>query len=139
MKHAALAIAPTEPARVALAHLTTPLQPLRFTVGGAGFWLKRDDYTGGELAGNKVRKLEYLLAEAKAQGATVLITCGGEQSNHARATAAAAARLGLRCHLVLRTVDPAAPPPLVGNLLLDMLVGADVTWISHLHWQQRDR
>ncbi|MBP9085815.1 MAG: pyridoxal-phosphate dependent enzyme [Kofleriaceae bacterium] len=133
------ALAATEPKRIPLANLPTPLHPLRFTVAGAGFWLKRDDFTGGELAGNKVRKLEYLVAEAKAQGATVLITCGGEQSNHARATAAAAARLGLRCHLVLRTVEPAAPPPLVGNLLIDMLVGAEVSWISHLQWKQRDQ
>lgn len=133
------ALGATEPARIALANLPTPLQSLRFTVAGAAFWLKRDDFTGGELAGNKVRKLEYLVAEATAQGATVLITCGGEQSNHARATAAAAARLGLRCHLVLRTVEPAAPPPLVGNLLIDMLVGAEISWISHLQWKQRDQ
>jgi D-cysteine desulfhydrase len=139
MEHVAQALAATEPARIGLANLPTPLQPLRFTVAGAQFWLKRDDFTGGELSGNKVRKLEYLVAEAQAQGASVLITCGGEQSNHARATAAAAARLGLRCHLVLRTVDPAAPPPLVGNLLIDMLVGAEVSWISHLQWKQRDQ
>ena len=139
MEYAAQPLIASEPARIALANLPTPLQPLRFTVDGAKIWLKRDDFTGGELAGNKVRKLEYLVAEAKALGATVLITCGGEQSNHARATAAAAARLGLRCHLVLRTVDPAVPPPLVGNLLINMLVGAEVSWISQLQWKQRDQ
>lgn len=139
MEYAAQALIASEPARITLANLPTPLQPLRFTVAGAQFWLKRDDFTGGELSGNKVRKLEYLVAEAKAQGATVLVTCGGEQSNHARATAAAAARLGLRCHLVLRTIDPAAPPPLVGNLLINMLVGAEISWISQLQWKHRDQ
>ncbi len=132
-------LAACEPSRLALANLPTPLQSLRFTAGGAPFWIKRDDFTGTEMSGNKVRKLEYLLAEAQAQGATVLITCGGEQSNHARATAAAAARLGLRCHLVLRTVDPASPPAPVGNLLINYLVGADISWISHLQWKQRDQ
>src|SRR5512140_1414713 len=73
-------------------------------------WLKRDDHTGSELMGNKVRKLEYLMAEALQQKATHVVTCGGEQSNHARATAMAATQLGLRSVLVLRTETPERPP-----------------------------
>src|SRR5512140_1758728 len=82
-------------------------------------WLKRDDHTGSELMGNKVRKLEYLMAEAIDQGATHVITCGGEQSNHARATAFAAAQLGMASVLILRCDDPAHPPAATGNILLD--------------------
>jgi D-cysteine desulfhydrase len=127
-----------EPARLHLANLPTPLQKLRFSAGGSQFWIKRDDFTGCELSGNKVRKLEYLVAQAQSQNATVLITCGGEQSNHARATAIVAAQLGLKCHLVLRTVDPSSPPAPAANLLMNCLVGAEISWISHVQWRQRD-
>ncbi len=112
------------PSRLALAQLPTPLQPLRRLQqarGGPLVWLKRDDLTGAELSGNKVRKLEFLLAEAQQQGCDALITCGGIQSNHCRATALAAARLGMRCHLILRGL-PAADSD--GNQLLDELCGA---------------
>ena len=93
------------PPKVSLARLATPLEPLPRASAALGveLLLKRDDLTGAALSGNKVRKLEYLLAEALALGADTVITCGGEQSNHARATAMAAAQLGLRCVLVLRT------------------------------------
>ena len=74
-------------------------------------YVKRDDLTGAELTGNKARKLEFLLADALARGADTVITCGGEQSNHARATAIAAVRLGLQVRLLLRTRDPKKPPP----------------------------
>ena len=95
---------PREPARVRLANVPTRGHWLRYDAGvGARFWLKRDDHTGSELMGNKVRKLEYLLAEAQVHGATHVITCGGEQSNHARATALAATQLGMRSVLVLRS------------------------------------
>src|SRR5262249_2913298 len=81
--------------------------------------------------------LEFLLGEAQDQGADIVITCGGEQSNHARATALAAARLGLGAHLVLRTDDPAQPPATTGNILLDRLAGATITWISRADWRER--
>lgn len=128
------------PPSVELAHLPTPLLPLerlaeRFDTQ---FLCKRDDLTGAVLSGNKVRKLEFLLAEALDEGAGGVITCGGEQSNHARATAMAAARLGLRSHLMLRTADPSAPPPSVGNVLLDRLAGASIEWISADDYARRD-
>jgi D-cysteine desulfhydrase len=128
------------PPKVSLARLATPLQPLPRASAALGVELlvKRDDLTGAALSGNKVRKLEYLLAEALAAGADTVITCGGEQSNHARATAVAAAQLGLRCVLVLRTDDPARPPGASGNILLDRLVGAELRFISRRQWQDRD-
>jgi D-cysteine desulfhydrase len=128
------------PPRLALARAGTPLEPLPRTSAALGVevLVKRDDLTGAELTGNKVRKLEYLLADALARGADTVITCGGEQSNHARATALAAARAGLRCHLVLRTDDPARPPAATGNILLDRLAGATLRWISRPDWARRD-
>ena len=129
---------PDEPARVALANLPTRGHWLRFNPG-ARIYLKRDDQTGSELSGNKVRKLEYLLAEAQAERATHVITCGGEQSNHARATALAAAQLGMQSVLILRTDDPGRPPAPTGNILLDRLAGADIAWISRPAWRDRNR
>jgi len=111
-----------------LAILPTPIHPagrLSSLLGSGKVLLKRDDLTGIALSGNKVRKLEYCAADALARGADVLITCGGPQSNHARATAAVAAKLGLGCHLVLNG-SPGAPPD--GNLFLDLLFGARVTF-----------
>lgn len=129
-----------EPPRVALANQPTRGHWLRYGERvGTPIWLKRDDHTGSELMGNKVRKLEYLMAEALAQRATHVITCGGEQSNHARATAMAAAQLGLASVLVLRTDDPARPPAATGNILLDQLVGAELVWISRPAWRDRNR
>lgn len=117
--------------RVALQHAPTPLQPLArlsAALGGPEIWIKRDDCTGLALGGNKVRKLEFLLGEAKAQGADTIITAGGPQSNHACQTAAAAARLGLDCVLILTDAvagrDPAYHAN--GNLLLDDLFGARI-------------
>jgi D-cysteine desulfhydrase len=105
------------PPRLSLARTPTPLE--RSARVGARldttlFW-KRDDLTGAELSGNKIRKLEVLLADAEVQGADTLITCGAEQSNHCRATAFAAAQRGLGCILLLRVPDPAAPPALAAN------------------------
>lgn len=131
-------IHPAEPPRLHLAQLPTGGHWLRERWGGAPIWMKRDDHTGGELSGNKIRKLEYLLAEAKAQGATVVLTCGGEQSNHARATALAAARAGMKSLLVLRTTDPASPPAATGNIFLDRLVGSELRWISYPQWRDRN-
>ncbi len=111
--------------RLSLAALPTPVQPLPRLSAELGFRLlvKRDDLTGLAFGGNKTRKLELLLAEAQAQGAEVVLTTGAAQSNHCRQTAAAAARLGLACHLVLME-----PPKPSGNLLLDGLLGARITW-----------
>ena len=76
------------PSKIKLANLPTPIQEISFQ--GKKFFMKRDDFTGMELSGNKVRKLEYILAQAKKEKADIIFTCGGEQSNHARATAIAA-------------------------------------------------
>jgi len=116
---------------VRLALLPTPLEPLpRLSrmLGGPEIWIKRDDCTGLGLGGNKARPLEYLLAEAIGQQADVLITTGGLQSNHARQTAAAAARYGLECILVLIDAVPGRDDAYrtSGNLLLDRLFGAQV-------------
>ena len=116
------------PPKLSFAHLPTPLEPLpRLSahLGGADIWIKRDDQTGLAGGGNKTRKLEYLLAEAQAQNARTVITVGAPQSNHCRQTAAAAARVGLRCVLVLRG-DP--PAKITGNILLDDLLGAEIVW-----------
>jgi len=129
-----------EPPRVPLANQPTRGHYLRFGADlGPRFWLKRDDHTGSELMGNKVRKLEYLMAEAVAAQATCVITCGGEQSNHARATAMAATQLGMTSLLILRTDDPSRPPAATGNILLDRLVGAEIQWISKPAWRDRNR
>ncbi|MFZ5822774.1 MAG: D-cysteine desulfhydrase family protein [Bacillota bacterium] len=114
------------PQRVELALTPTPLQhlPRLSRETGVEFWIKRDDLTGDMgLSGNKARKLEYLVGAAVAAGATHLLTTGGPQSNHARATAAAAARLGLKAVLILAGRDPGRRE---GNLLLDELFGAEV-------------
>ena len=129
-----------EPPRVPLANLPTRGHWLRYgDQVGAKIWVKRDDQTGSELMGNKVRKLEYLFAEALAQRADHVLTCGGEQSNHARATALAAAQLGLRCTLILRCDDPSHPPAPTANILLDRLAGAELRWITRPAWRDRNR
>src|SRR5437868_2958211 len=136
-----------EPPRIPLANLPTRGHWLRYGQtdrprGDAErfrVWIKRDDHTGSELMDNKVRKLEYLMAEAVAQDATHVITCGGEQSNHARATAFAAAQLGMKSILILRTDDPTKPPAPTGNILLDRLVGAELVWITRPAWRDRNR
>jgi D-cysteine desulfhydrase len=129
-----------EPARVPLANQPTRGHWLRYDAGvGTKIWLKRDDHTGSELMGNKVRKLEYLMAEALQLKATHVITCGGEQSNHARATALAATQLGLKTVLILRTDHPEQPPAPTGNILLDRLCGAEIRWISRPAWKDRTR
>jgi len=122
-----------EQKRVSLAYLPTPiieLTRLSQFLGGPRLFIKRDDLTGLALGGNKTRKLEYILAEALAQGADCLITAGAIQSNHCRQTAAAAATLGLECHLVL---GGEAPELANGNVILDTLLGA------HLHWSGDNR
>jgi D-cysteine desulfhydrase family pyridoxal phosphate-dependent enzyme len=119
--------------RVALAHLPTPLEEmprLREVLGGGPrLLIKRDDQTGLATGGNKTRKLEFLVAEALAQEADTLVTAGGPQSNHCRQTAAAAAKIGLRCVLVLGG-RPLPRAQWDGNLLLDDLLGAEARWVG---------
>ncbi|MFN2222953.1 MAG: D-cysteine desulfhydrase family protein [Candidatus Promineifilaceae bacterium] len=120
---------PRYPARVSLAHLPTPLEKMERLTGylkGPQLFIKRDDQTGLALGGNKTRKLEFLVADALAQGKNHLITTGAAHSNHCRQTAAAAASQGLGCTLVLRGQPPSGP--LTGNLLLDHLLGAEFCW-----------
>lgn len=112
-----------------LAHLPTPLERmdrLSAELGGPEIWIKRDDCTGLSTGGNKTRKLEFLMAEAEAQGADVVMTQGATQSNHARQTAAFAAKMGMKCHILLedRTGSNDQNYNTNGNVLLDHLHGA---------------
>ena len=114
--------------RVHINLLPTPLIELKRLadfLGGPRIFMKRDDLTGLGLGGNKTRKLEFLLGEAQKQNCDTVITGGAMQSNHCRQTAAAAAAVGLECHLALGGEKPAFPD---GNLLLDYLFGARVHW-----------
>lgn len=101
---------------------------------GVNIYIKRDDQTGSEISGNKIRKLEYSIYEAIENGCDTLITCGGIQSNHARATAAAGIKLGMRAILVLRSDET---PELEGNYFLDKVIGADVRIISSDDYRER--
>lgn len=112
-----------------LAHLPTPLERLdrlSAELGGPEIWIKRDDCTGLSTGGNKTRKLEFLMAEAEAQGADMVMTQGATQSNHARQTAAFAAKLGIPCHILLEDRTGSNDPNYNnnGNVLLDHLHGA---------------
>ncbi|MFA6505663.1 MAG: D-cysteine desulfhydrase family protein [Treponemataceae bacterium] len=116
--------------RVSLGQFPTPIEEmprLSEALGGPRLFVKRDDQTGLAGGGNKTRKLEFSVAEAMRRGSDTLITLGGVQSNHCRQTAAAAAKIGLRCILVLRGYPPVSWN---GNLLLDKLLGAEVVF-SH--------
>ena len=118
-------------ARRRFCHLPTPLEPLprlSAELGGPQLLVKRDDLTGLAFGGNKTRKLEFLLGQAQADGADTLVTAGGVQSNHCRQTAAAAARHGLGCALVLqrRVAWNHQGYERGGNVLLDRLAGAEV-------------
>lgn len=116
--------------RLQIAHLPTPVEPLSRlsqTLEGPDLFVKRDDQTGLAFGGNKTRKLEFLIAQAQEHGARTLITAGAIQSNHCRQTAAAAARFGYDCLLVLAGEKPSQPS---GNLLLDFLVGAEIVWTT---------
>ena len=118
-----------KPAKHSLANLPTriDLMPVISRQLGVSIYLKRDDQTGSEYCGNKVRKIEYAVAEALKHGCDTLITCGGIQSNHCRATAAVAAKLGLKSILLLRIDEQ---PPICGNYLLDLLFGAEVRFCN---------
>lgn len=119
--------------RLQLGEFPTPLQELKnlgHALGGPRIFIKRDDQTGLGLGGNKLRKLEYALADAAAQGATVVITVGGPQSNHVRLTTAACNKLGLKTVLVIRGKRPEKPS---GNLLIDHILGP-----SEIHYVGAD-
>jgi D-cysteine desulfhydrase len=123
--------------RLHFAHLPTPVEELpRLSafLGGARLSVKRDDQTGLAFGGNKTRKLEFLVAEAKAQGARTLISAGAVQSNHCRQTAAAAARFGFECILVLTGESPARSS---ANYLLDGLFGAQVVHVRERAERER--
>ena len=126
------------PKKESFAHLPTPIHflPRISAELGVEVFLKRDDFTGLEWSGNKVRKLEYLFHEAKNKGATCVITCGGVQSNHCRATAALAAREGLQCILLLRGEEPKS---FQANFLLDKLFGAQIFYLTNeQYYNQND-
>jgi D-cysteine desulfhydrase len=128
----------TLPERYPLAHVPTPIEKLERLsqiFEGPEIYIKRDDLTGIGKTGNKVRKLEFLVAEALREGCQMLITCGGIQSNHARATALAAAKVGIKSHLVLRDSTGAETD---GNLFIDRLVGSEVTFITTQEFEQVD-
>ena len=133
------------PESLALAQLPTPLQPLdRLSAqySGPRIWVKRDDLTDCALSGNKIRKLEFTLARALAEGCDTLITCGGVQSNHCRATAILGARLGLKVHLILRDEELDGDQQSIapdGNLLLDYLAGAEISIYPKAEFQARQR
>lgn len=135
--------------RLRLANLPTPIdRSARLdALVGAQVFIKRDDLTGGVDGGNKLRKLEFLMGEAQKRGATTILTCGAMQSNHARATASTAARLGMKCVLLLwareNTTGPgvAAPKSALGtegNQLLDRLLGAEIRVISLAEYKNRN-
>ena len=124
--------------RVPLCHRPTALEPMdRLTAylgGGPKLFVKRDDCTGLALGGNKTRKLEFLMADALQVGATTVVTIGGVQSNHCRQTAAAGAKLGLRCELLLPHVSRFASSTyeIGGNVLLDRLLGATLHSVDNM-------
>ena len=119
----------TYPAKAALGVFPTPFYKLEAISAryGRNIWIKRDDLCGVALGGNKVRKLEYLLAKAQADGCDTVFTTGGAQSNHAMLTAACAARLGMKCVLLLKKRGVTAR---MGNLILDEIYGAEVRFID---------
>lgn len=129
--------------RIPLGHFPTPLEPmpnLERQLGGPRLWVKRDDCSGLGAGGNKVRKLEFLLAQAQDRDADCVITIGALQSNHARQTAAACAKLGIECYLILRRGVPVDTDAYNagGNVLLNGLFGAKVTVIPREASRERE-
>jgi D-cysteine desulfhydrase len=127
------------PPRLSLAHLPTPLHKLERLSASIGheIYIWRDDLTGFVESGNKARKLEFLLADALQTGADRVITSGGVQSNHTRATSFLARRVGLKVALVVRQppTDVNSSPPLSANFLLNRIAGADIHYISYAEYQ----
>ena len=126
------------PRKLTIANLPTNIEHLKrlsSELGNVDIYLKRDDQTGTEVSGNKIRKLEFAIAEAIDNGYDTLITCGAVQSNHARATAAAAAKIGLKCHLILRGSNEDV---FEGNYFLDGLFGASIDIVSSEEFKNID-
>lgn len=117
------------PKKINLANLPTPLEVISFR--NKKFLIKRDDYTGTDFSGNKIRKLEYLLYQAKQSRAKIIFTCGATQSNHCRATAAAAARVGIKTKLFLWGNDSTIAD---GNLFLSKIYGAEISYLNKLNY-----
>ena len=122
--------------RLNFGHYSTPIEEVpRFRqllgANAPRIFIKRDDYTGPGFGGNKVRKLEYILAKAKADGADVAISCGGVKSNHARVTAAMCARVGLRCVLVLNHAAVMYEGLNPASLVADELFGAEIIRVAN--------
>jgi len=119
------------PACVKLANTPTPLEEVKYE--NRKFLIKRDDLTGVELSGNKVRKLEFLIKKAKSEKADIIFTCGGEQSNHARATAIAAAKVGIKTRLFLWGKDSADAE---ANLFMDKFLGAEISFLNKKNYSE---
>lgn len=119
-----------EPKRMSIANIPTPIQKVEFN--GTQFLIKRDDFTGSILSGNKIRKLEYIFADVKKKKADYLFTCGGDQSNHARATAVAARQIGVKTKLFLWGSDTKNSD---GNLFLDKLTGSEIKYLSKKEYE----
>jgi len=118
------------PRKLNIANIPTPLQSVLFK--GTKFLMKRDDFTGTELSGNKIRKLEYLLFDAKRKKSNYIFTCGGDQSNHCRATVIAANQVGIKTRLFLWGSDKRNAE---GNLFLDKIAGAEIKYLSRKEYK----
>lgn len=119
-----------QPSKIALGNLPTRIEPLNnisAEIEGINLYVKRDDYTGSEYSGNKIRKLEFVLNDAIEKGCDCLITCGGIQSNHARATTAIAVKNNMKSYLVLKGEESDGGN---GNHYLNVLFGAEIKYIS---------
>ena len=128
------------PKKINLAHLPTPLEKIRFRSSRNDrsikeFLIKRDDYTGSDFLGNKIRKLEYLLYEAKKLKSDIIFTCGGDQSNHARATTSAYAKLSLKTKLFLWGEEKKHAD---GNLFLNKMYGAEIIYLNKSEFNNVD-
>lgn len=121
------------PEKLNLAHLPTPLEQVQFK--NKILLIKRDDFTGSDFMGNKIRKLEYLLYEARKMKTDFVFTCGGDQSNHARATASAAAKLGMKTNLFLWGKNSKLAD---GNLFLDRMYGAEINYLDKKEYDNVD-
>jgi len=121
------------PKKLNLAHLPTPIEKIEFH--NKEFLIKRDDYTGSDFLGNKIRKLEYLLYETKKEKSDIIFTCGGDQSNHARATASTAAKLGFKTKLFLWGKENSKVD---GNLFLDKMYGSEIVYLNKKEFSKVD-
>lgn len=121
------------PSKLDIGILDTPIKKYEYC--GKDFFVKHDDLTGSLLLGNKVRKLDYLLFDAKQSNAEIILTCGGIQSNHARATVVAASMLGMKTKLFLFGTEPEVPE---GNLFIDNLFNAEITYLTEEEYADVD-